>query len=432
MESPFVFAVYLLPLLAVWAYVAGRRRINETRARSALAEAESTGLNQPPTLHPVIDEQFCIGCKACLRACPEGDILGLVDGRAKLVQPANCIGHGACAAACPMNAIDLVFGTAERGVDIPHVGQDFQTNVAGIYIAGELGGMGLIRNAIEQGKQAMDEIARQAGGSNDFDVVIVGAGPAGISASLTAKQHGLRAVTLEQEDFGGTVAHYPRGKVVMTAPVELPIYGKSNFRETTKEALLEFWRDVVAKTGLDIKYETRVDAVDQAPQGFRVRAGAETFETTCVLLAMGRRGTPRKLGVVGEDRSKVVYRLSDPEQYRGRNVLVVGGGDSALEAAASLAEMDGTGVTLSYRGDAFARAKPKNRARIESAHKAGRIEVHLGSDVTGIDEHEVKIAGTHGSLSLPNDVVIVCAGGILPVPFLKSIGIQVETKHGTA
>ncbi len=265
-----------------------------------------------------------------------------------------------------------------------------------------------------------------------LDVVIVGAGPAGFSSTLAAMEHGLQAVTVEQDSLGGTVSHYPRGKLVMTAPAKLPLYGKVKFTETNKEALLDFWQEVEAKTGARVNYKERVEAIRRTDQGFEVQTSRESYATRAVLLAIGRRGTPRTLDVPGENLAKVVYRLIDPAQYRGQKVLIVGGGDSALEAAISVAEQAGTTVAISYRGDAFARAKERNRQRIAEAEAAGRLRVLLRSNVVLIEEEAVAIDHDGTPLRLPNDAVIVCAGGILPTAFLKSIGITVETKYGTA
>jgi thioredoxin reductase/NAD-dependent dihydropyrimidine dehydrogenase PreA subunit len=407
--------------------------------RQALAESHAAGLTEPASLHPVINASLCIGCTSCVRACPEQSVLGIVDGKAELINPTHCIGHGACRTACPMGAITLVFGSATRGVDIPLVGPNFETNVPGIFIAGELGGMGLIRNAITQGRQAIDAIekyVRENGGTarsaEAVDVVIVGAGPAGFAASLAAKERGLPYVTLEQEDFGGTVSHYPRGKVVMTAPVDLPIVGRTRFKETTKESLLDFWRDVREQNDLRIRYSEQVKAIEFVDGGFAVVTTSGRHVGRAVLLSIGRRGTPRKLGVEGEELSKVVYRLIDPEQYQGSRVLVVGGGDSALEAAISLAETPETKVSLSYRGDAFSRAKPKNRDKVENAADSGRLDIFLNSEVREIGEDTVLLSRDGQELALPNDAVIVCAGGVLPSAFLKTIGIEVETKYGSA
>lgn len=426
---------YLAPLsLVVLTHLFLRRR-SEKLSLARLDEARSSGLDEPVSLHPVIDPMSCIGCGACVKACPEGDVLGLIGGKAALVAPSECIGHGACRAACPVGAITLVFGTERRGVELPHVKPDFQTNVPGLYIAGELGGMGLIRNAIEQGRQAMEEIARrlrtEARRGGDADVAIIGGGPAGISASLAAQALGLRAVTIEQESLGGTVAHYPRGKLVMTAPAELPGYGKMKFREVGKEALLEFWSGVTRQAGLRIDYDERVEAMTRTGDGFELRTTRRVVRAPTVLLAIGRRGTPRRLGAPGEDLPKVVYRMIDPDQYLGQRVLVVGGGDSALEAAATLAEETDAQVVLAYRGQAFARAKTKNRDRVQAAEANGRLRVLLETDVARIEPDAVVLNRAGRSARLANDAVIICAGGVLPTSFLREAGVEIETRHGT-
>ena len=429
-----LLTLYAVPLLVVWMVYLSRRRKFEMGSRAKLQAAAESGLLEPASLHPEIDPAQCTGCGACVRACPEGDILGLIDGRAVLVEPSECIGHGACRSACPSNAISLVFGTAKRGVDIPHVRDDFETNVPGIFIAGELGGMGLVRNAIEQGRQAVDSV-RKLDGLGDprrYDVVIIGSGPAGFSASLAAMQHGLRYATIEQDSFGGTVAHFPRGKLVMTAPATLPLIGKVKFREISKEKLLEFWGRAARDTGLQIRYGERVESVAATGGGFEVKTTRAAYPTRSVVLAIGRRGTPRKLDIPGEELPKVVYRLVDPVQYRGQNVLVVGGGDSALEAAVSIAEEPGATVTLSHRSESFSRAKMKNRERVAAAQHAGRLNVLMASKVDRITERTVQLSYGDKQITIKNEAVIVCVGGILPTPFLESIGIEVQTKYGAA
>ncbi|MDP9087788.1 MAG: NAD(P)-binding domain-containing protein, partial [Pseudomonadota bacterium] len=307
------------------------------------------------------------------------------------------------------------------------------SNVPGVYVAGELGGMGLIKNALTQGQQALEAIAK-AGVKRDgaLDVLIIGAGPAGLAASLAAKKLGLSYQTVEQDSLGGAVFQYPRGKLVMTAPVDLPIIGKVHFRNTSKEELLKFWQNACKQNRLAIRYQERVESIVSRDGVFYVKSGAHEYRAAAVLLAIGRRGTPRKLGVPGEEMSKVVYRLIDPEQYRGRNVLVVGGGDSALEAAASIAELGDTRVTLSYRGDAFQRAKQRNRERIAAATKLGQLTVLLKSEIKAIREDAVLVQRESVNVQVPNDAVLVSAGGVLPNDFLRSIGIHVETKFGTA
>ena len=384
MTDSLLWVLYLVPLLLVMVLYLRRGRRHEAANVATWQSVVEAGLTEPSSLHPIIDPRRCLGSKSCLVACPEKAI-GYIGGKAQLVNPANCIGHGACKTACPHHAIELVFGTEKRGVDIPIVNSNFETNMPGIYIAGELGGMGLIRKSVEQGRQAMDSIAKHKGSKYPYDVVIVGAGPAGISASLAAMEKKLRFVTIEQEDsFGGSVFHYPRNKVVMTAPVQLPIVGKMKFGEVSKEKLLEFWLGVLKQTGLKINFFERMETIKPDGQGFVVRTSKQEYRTRTVLLSIGRRGTPRKLDVPGEEQSKVVYRLVDPEQYRQQHVLVVGGGDSALEAALACADEPGTNVTLSYRSEAFARVKEKNRKRLEATQKAGRIQVLLKSNVKQI------------------------------------------------
>lgn len=427
--------VYGLPLIAIWAWWIWRGRQKTKVSLSVWHDAKEAGLSEPSSLHPVIDPAYCLGCAACVKACPEKSILGIVDGKAKLIEPSHCVGHGACAASCPTNAISLVFGTATRGVDIPFVSPKFETNVPGLYIAGELGGMGLIRNAIEQGRQAMDNIAAKAKAASKqagvLDVLIVGAGPAGIAASLGAKERGLNFATVDQDSLGGTVAQFPRGKLVMTAPAELPLHGKVMFKEVSKEDLLQFWYDVVDNNDLELNLEERVETLVREGDVFRVTTSRGEYRARFVLLAIGRRGSPRKLGVPGEGLSKVVYRMIDPAQYAGKRVLVVGGGDSAIEAATSIADEAGTSVTLSYRRDAFDRARAKNRERMADAQAAGRLTVELSSQVESISESSVALRTASGTKTLLNDAVVVCVGGILPTQFLKDAGIMVETKYGT-
>jgi len=436
MQSTLIFFLYLLPLLLILSWYTRRKQQAHDSSLSELEENRQAGLLEPASLHPVIDPTRCMGCGSCASACPERNVLGLIDGKAQLINPTHCIGHGACQTACPFDAISLVFGTEKRGMDIPTTKPNFETNLNGIFITGELGGMGLIRNAVEQGRQALENICNYPGvgnaGDDRLDVLIVGAGPAGFAATLGAMARKLKSVTIEQETLGGTVSHFPRGKLVMTAPVKLPVVGKVTFTETTKEELLAFWKAVETKTGLKIQYKERLEDIVAEQGGYRVKTSKHSYRTRTVLLAIGRRGTPRKLGVPGEDASKVVYRLIDAAQYAGQQVLVVGGGDSALEAATSIAEQADTRVTLSYRSDAFSRAKEKNRRKVEQAEAEGRLKVVFKSNVTEIADRHVCLEQEGESITLPNDAVIVSAGGVLPTPFLQKIGIEVETKHGTA
>src|SRR5258705_1173132 len=432
-----LYAFYAAPLLLTMIWYLRRHFRAERISREVHQEAKEAGLLEPASLHPSIDPVRCLGCGACVRACPEQPhhhVLGLIEGKAHLVSPTECIGHGACKSACPVDAITLVFGTETRGVDLPVLNPSFETNVPGVYIAGELGGMGLIRNALTQGRQAVESIAKQGkrAPGKRLDVLIVGAGPAGMAAALTAKSLNLTYRVIEQESLGGCVFKYPRGKLVMTAPVELPLVGKFHFRQTSKEQLLTVWTEIMEKEQLRIQCSERVEAVEKEDDGFVVRSSKAAYRASTVLLGIGRRGTPRKLAVPGEELPKVVYRLVDPDQYIGQEVLVVGGGDSALEAAASIAEVSGTQVTLSYRGEAFGRAKPRNRQRVAQAADRGNLKLLLSSNVSHIHPDLVILEHGGKQVEIRNMAVIVSAGGVLPNEFLNKVGVRVETKYGTA
>lgn len=425
--------LYGLPfaLIVAW-YVRSRAKRQAEHARQLEASLQA-GLNEPASLHPVVDPNNCLASGVCVRSCPE-QALGIVNGKAVLVNAAACIGHGACASACPTDAIRLVFGTEKRGIDIPEVKPNFESNVPGIYIAGELGGMGLVRKAAEQGRQAIESIRSAGRRGADYDVVIVGAGPAGIAAGLGAIAHKLKYAIVEQErSLGGTVYHYPRNKITMTAPVKLPVVGRVKLGpEISKEALLAKFDEIARRAGLKIRFGEKMESIEREGGSFVVQTTRASYRTGAVLLAIGRRGTPRKLGVPGEELPKVVYRLIDPEQYRGQKVLVVGGGDAALEAAIALADEPGCEVTLSYRSEAFARVKPANRARLQERQDERRIRVLLKSTVRSISPADVTLVHDDREVRLKNDAVIVCAGGELPFDLLKKVGIAFETKRGTA
>jgi len=430
-DSLLILAIGLgLVLIAMVPFYFRQRNIERVTAE-AEALAKRYGLHEPVSLHPVVDVGACIGTGNCVSVCPEGDVLGIRHGQAFTVSPARCIGHGLCERACPTEAIQLVFGSAKRGVEIPRIKQNFETNVPGLYIIGELGGMGLIRNAFEQGRQCIEGIAALGRGpAKVLDVAIVGCGPAGLSASVHALHRDLRFVTLEKEDIGGTVRYYPRKKIVMTSTVKVPGYGKLDFREISKEELIGIWEDIVRRTDLHVETGVTVGGVTRDPDGsFTVTSAKGTYHARRVVLAIGRRGVPRKLNVPGEELPKVIYSLREPEAYQKDKVLVVGGGDSAVEAALALADQPGNTVTMSYRGEQFSRIKPGNLTRIEEAIGRKRVQVLWKTSVVKIDEKSVTYKNG-STATLPNDVVAIFAGGELPLRFLETCGVRIDKKFG--
>ena len=436
LETLVYLAVGLITLGIPAIYFARYRRASRQSA-STLQKAVESGLDEPASIHPFINPDICIGSAACVAACPEQNVLGLIDNRGKLVNPSHCIGHGACQAACPVDAITLVFGTQKRGVDIPHITSTFESNVKGIFIAGELGGMGLIRNAVKQGWEAVQYISRSLKdeprrGDDIHDLAIIGAGPAGIAASLQAINEGLDFVTYDQDDLGGTILTYPRRKLVMTQPMDLPLYGKITAREIEKERLLDIFGEVCNRTGLKIQAGDKVNDIRKVDGYFEVASSQGSCRARRLLLAIGRRGSPRKLGVPGEKSGKVAYRLLDPERFAGLNLLVVGGGDSAVEAALALARQPGSKVHLSYRGEKIFRIKEGNLKKLEKAAASGALETLYESNVTAIESGSVTLEQKGSTKSLPNDHVFIFAGGELPTDFLKRAGVEFTRKFGDA
>ena len=396
-----------------------------------VASGESGG-DAPLRAHVRAD--MCVGVGACVAACPEPEAITL-RGKLAVVNPERCKGHGECVKACPIGAITLARGAAANRVVVPALDIHFQTNVPGIYIVGELGGRGLIKNAINEGRIAIEHIRAtrpRAPSAHLVDVAIVGAGPAGLSAGLEAVRCGLSYVLLEQGSVADSVRKYPRHKLLLAEPVRIPIYGELWIADASKEALLSVWQAAVERAGLQVRTGRRVESIERATDGvgFVVRDSAgESYRARCVVLAMGRRGTPRRLGVPGEDRATVVYDIAEMSDFAGRRVLVVGGGDSAVESAVGLANQANTSVALSYRGEQFERVKQRNRDKLAAAERDRALQVLLQSQVREIRDDVAVLDVAGESRILPTDDVVVRIGGTPPQAMLDKLGVTMVEKE---
>lgn len=418
-----VVAVIVLPYVLSF-----RRRRHVDRSRKE--EAARLGVDRPAAQFPFIDAMRCIGCGSCVEACPEGDVLGIVGGTAKIVNGLKCVGHGRCEIACPVGAIEVGLGDLKSRKDIPLLDEWQETSVPGVYIAGELAGLALVKNAIGQARTVVDRIAQRAAAAprtrgDGLDVLVVGAGPAGLAAAAAAQERGLTHVVLEQEtDLGGTILHYPRKKLVLVQAVEVPVLGRLREAEYAKEDLLRVLQDLCRRARLDVRFGERLVGIERRGPDLEVRSTSGTTRARAVVLALGRRGTPRKLGVPGEQLPKVMYQLTDAESYQGQRLLVVGGGDSAVEAAIGLARQRGNRVTLSYRREKLVRIKRKNEERVGRLLADRRIEGVFSSEVEAIRERAVTLRTVSGTREMANDFVFVFAGGDPPFELLRKVGVR--------
>ena len=430
-EAVLLWTIAAMVVLAVVApsYVAFRRRHRKDQDRKQ--EAAALGIDRPMAQFPYIDARRCIGCGACVLACPEGDVLGVVGGTATVINGLRCVGHARCEEACPVGAITVGLGDLKSRADMPQVDEWNETDTPGLFLAGEVRGLALVRNAIGQGRRVVERIAQRLGSlpavpEGGVDVLIAGAGPAGLSAALACTERGIPHLVLEQEaDLGGSLLHYPRRKMVLLQPVDLPLHGRLNREEYQKEHFLELMEGLVREHRLNIKFGVKVTGVRRIEDGlFEVGTIGDMYWARSVILAVGRRGTPRKLDVPGEELPKVMYRLIDAESYRGQRVMVVGGGDSAVEAAIGLAQQPDNEVTLSYRRDKLVRIKKKNEDRFAPLVAAGRIKPVFASRVVEVLPDKVRLEVGSVVHEIPNDFVFVFAGGEPPFTFLKHCGVR--------
>jgi thioredoxin reductase/ferredoxin len=430
---PLALGGFAVLLMAVFTMVSARRR------HRMMVSPQATHQTGPRILVHDINDDRCTGCDACVAVCPT-NVLDLVANKSRVLRFQDCIQCEACMFACPTEAL-VMFpqGAIPPPLKIPEVDEMFQTVVPGQYLIGEVAGKPLVKNAANLGRAVVEHMLStglRAGaiGRSDtiVDVAIVGSGPGGLSAALTCIQRGLSYVVLEKEQIiASTISRYPKGKLVMAEPYDTANYSLLPVFDSAKEQLIPIWQELLDRVGVQVRRGESVETIARAPDGaFEIRSTVGTYRSQRVVLSIGTRGKPRTLQVPGENLPKVRSLLEDPDEFRGRAVLVVGGGDSACEAALALADA-GAKVMISYRGKGFNRAAPRNKSAMEQYAGEGRIKVKLGSQILAFDPESVTMALGDGSQKrYPNEATFVLIGADPPIQWLEKMGIRfVERPH---
>ena len=394
-------------------------------------------------IHSINDDR-CTGCDACVIVCPT-DVLELRGNKSRVARFGDCIQCEQCANVCPTTALVMHHeGTQAPPVLVPDLDDYYQSKVAGLYLLGEAAGKPLVKNAINLGRAVVEHALRSgmrpgALASQDrpdltcVDVVIVGSGPAGLSAAMSCLQRKLSYVVLEKDAFvASTIARYPKGKKVMAEPYDVRCVGLLPVWDSPKDKTIAEWNRILSQVGLDIRMREAVESVKPDAGTFLVKTDKGMYRSQKVLLCIGTRGKPRKLNVPGEDQPFVYPLLDDPDLYRGQTVLVVGGGDSAVEAAIALAERSlKNKVILSYRGKSFTRVKARNRQDLAQLVEQQRVLQILGSTVQDFGKKSVNLKMPDGRLRpIPLGSAFILIGGDPPIKWLESMGIgYVQKPH---
>lgn len=311
-----------------------------------------------------------------------------------------------------------------------------ESNIKGMFVIGDLAGAPVIKLAMAQGVEVVDYISelpdmRDAGQGTDadpYDVIIVGAGAAGLNAALAAAERGWRYLVLEKSKIANTIENFPEGKWVYAEPDSKPAKGKLWLDGATKEDLIARWHQIIHDNDLAVHTEEAMTSATKESDGtFTVKTEQGEYRTRKIIIASGQRGNPRYLKVPGEEQERVYHRLYAPRKYKNEKIIVVGGGNSAIEAALTLSEQND--VTISYRKDEFSRLFKDNREQMDAAIEEGRITTIFNSNVTDFGDGVATVSvDDEGEQQLEFDHAFVLIGAEVPVKFLKSLGLRLENE----
>jgi thioredoxin reductase len=413
-----------------------KRRADELAERiiplSSLNEAD---IKKIQSLHPAgkktypaVNRGVCIGCGSCVQSCPQKTVLAVIRGKSTLVNPLACRCCGECERNCLTGGLRITEHGKKIKIRVPRTDENYQSSIEGIYIVGSLTGAGLIKEAINQGRAAVNHIVKGASASALPMVLVIGAGPAGLSAMLSCRKFGLPVQCFEKDLAANTIRNFPKKKVLMAEPVEMPIAGPLWVGDASREDLLDAWERMLAKAGVSITTGSRLEKIEKTGGRFQVTLSGKPYACDKVILAMGNRGVPRKLGVAGEDGPNVFYNLLAADEFSGSAVTVIGAGDSAIEAALAL-QRNGCRVAMLVRGDGFPRAKAQNQDRIAKAAAAGQIRIHFDSQPLEIGADGVTFRAGGKTLHEKSDAFFIMVGGDLPFDLLASFGIEIIEKE---